>query len=143
MDTLILEDKVTDLLFFLQSFNTKLPSYRKAKSEIYKLKKTTKDFQRKYPASIARMVPAKELARITGQDKHQLHRQSEGVDRAIRKLIEEEIISTFGSLPGGSTITANKVRSDVQKRVEEINQHLHKRHQANLKARLKVLGLYP
>jgi hypothetical protein len=128
MDLLSLELKasyVSELL--LNDFDSKLPSHREAKIQVAKLQRMMKAFDKKFPWSWQMIWyrPDSKLIKTQGEHKHRLNQQDKIVDRLFRKIIEEQVVRDL-VVPGRPKITANKLRGNVKKYVENLNRQIHK-----------------
>lgn len=131
-DTLGFEYKATVVAYLLNTFHSDLPSYREAAIQIEKFKRMADQFQKRFPAEMILSVPKKKLDKTRGEHRHRLNQQSKIVDRLIRNLMEESVIRDFGNSPGGR-VTPRKVRSQMQKLMEETNRKIHQTFQQVLR----------
>jgi len=128
MDLLSLELKaayISELL--LNNFDSTLPSHREAKIQVAKLQRMMKAFDKKFPWSWQMIWyrPDSKLIKTQGEHKHRLNQQDKIVDRLFRKIIEEQVVRDL-VVPGRPKITANKLRGNVKKYVENLNRQIHK-----------------
>ena len=128
MDLLSLELKaayISELL--LNNFDSTLPSHREAKIQVAKLQRMMKAFDKKFPWSCLMIWyrPDSKISKMQGEHKHRLNQQDKIVDRLFRKIIEEQVVRDL-VVPGRPKITANKLRGNVKKYVENLNRQIHK-----------------
>ena len=115
----------------LQNFDKTLPSYRQAHIHLANLERMIKKFEQK-PLDLLEKMPDKKLRKLRGQYKRDVAQQDKQVDKSIRKLIEEEMLRTLNSTPGGQNIKAKQLRGAVQRRVASINRDVIQRGQRAL-----------
>jgi hypothetical protein len=86
-----------------------------------------KAFDKKFPWSWQMIWyrPDSKLIKTQGEHKHRLNQQDKIVDRLFRKIIEEQVVRDL-VVPGRPKITANKLRGNVKKYVENLNRQIHK-----------------
>jgi hypothetical protein len=141
IDSWFSEYKAQAMRNFVDSWASDLPTYRETMIQLAKLERMAQDFERQFPLAVLAIAgKLGKLGKTQGQHKHRLHQQNKLVDRVIRKLIEEKIISDNKH----KQLTANKIRGTVKACVEAINGDCHKKmtetlHRVGLLERIKGL----
>lgn len=120
-----LAHKAVALDFVLKTVGTGTQSYREVQIQVAKLRRKSQEFVQKYSTGLLQL-PHKKVSKAQGQAYHRLHLQGKIVDKHLQQMFEEMAVNFLTQR--GQKATRNRVRSQVQKEIHNVNKLLHQKY---------------